>query len=194
MSDLQLDRELEQALAVDHSPEFLARVRTRIEAEQVRAGWGFRWVIAAGAAAAAVVVAFVAVAPPATVPPSSPSAPSRSVAAPAAARTAAGPRVPQDSTSPGTRVTPSPVREAVQAAVGSQPGAADVRPLPEVLISEDEVRVYRMLLGMVEQQPEAAQPARVRKESELVELPDVALMPLRIEALPPLARLEGERP
>jgi hypothetical protein len=33
LSDLQLDREIESALAIEPSPEFLARVRTRIEEE-----------------------------------------------------------------------------------------------------------------------------------------------------------------
>ena len=39
LSDSQLDRELESALGVDPSPEFLARVRTRVAAEPRRELW-----------------------------------------------------------------------------------------------------------------------------------------------------------
>ena len=39
LSDSQLDRELESALGIEPSPEFLARVRTRIAAEPELSLW-----------------------------------------------------------------------------------------------------------------------------------------------------------
>jgi hypothetical protein len=61
LADLQaaraLDRMLDQALNVEPSAEFLARVRTRIAAEpRPAASWSLRWVLVTSAAAAAVAV------------------------------------------------------------------------------------------------------------------------------------------
>jgi hypothetical protein len=47
-----LDEELQRALAIDPSPEFLARVRTRIAAEREPRTWGFRWLALPGGVAA----------------------------------------------------------------------------------------------------------------------------------------------
>jgi hypothetical protein len=58
LSDAALDRELARACAVDPSPEFVARVRTRIVEEPMRS-WtrNLSWSLAAGIAAAIVVAA-----------------------------------------------------------------------------------------------------------------------------------------
>ncbi len=62
MSDADFDRELVQALAVDPSPAFVARVRTRIASEPAPRSMFIPWrVLALGAAAAAVVVFAVVV-------------------------------------------------------------------------------------------------------------------------------------
>src|SRR5262245_46902289 len=60
VKDAALEREIERALAVDPSPEFLARVRARIADEPAPAARGFGWLFA-GVAATAVAVAVVAV-------------------------------------------------------------------------------------------------------------------------------------
>jgi hypothetical protein len=67
-------------------------------------------------------------------------------------------------------------------------------PFPEVLVSADEVRAYRMLLGIVDQQQLPPSPPPARADNGAVELQDIDLASLRIEALPPMARLEGVRP
>jgi hypothetical protein len=59
LNDDALDRELERALAVDPSPEFVARVRTRIANEPARSPWRASWMFAVSAAAAVVVTAVV---------------------------------------------------------------------------------------------------------------------------------------
>ena len=61
MNDAALEREIEQALAVDPSPEFVARVRTRIAEEPSPASRGFGWLFA-GVAAATVAAGVVALA------------------------------------------------------------------------------------------------------------------------------------
>ena len=57
--EVNVDRELQAALGVDPSPEFVARVRMRIASEPPPRRWGVAW-IAVAAAAAAIVIAVVA--------------------------------------------------------------------------------------------------------------------------------------
>jgi hypothetical protein len=56
---VNIDRELQAALDVDPSPEFVARVRMRIASEPAPRRWGFGWMAVAVGAAAAIVVAVV---------------------------------------------------------------------------------------------------------------------------------------
>ena len=60
-----IDDEIKDALNVDPSPEFLARVRTRIAKEPAPAAWRGSWTLAAAGAMAAVVVVAVIVSRPA---------------------------------------------------------------------------------------------------------------------------------
>jgi hypothetical protein len=59
LNDDALDRELERALAVDPSPEFVARVRTRIANEPARSPWRASWMFALGVVAMVMVTAIV---------------------------------------------------------------------------------------------------------------------------------------
>jgi len=65
VNDAALEREIERALAVDPSPEFLVRVRARIADEPAPASRGFGWLFAgvAATAVAASVVALVVLRP-----------------------------------------------------------------------------------------------------------------------------------
>jgi hypothetical protein len=55
-----IDEQIREALDVDPSPEFLARVRTRIASEPAPSAWRSSWTVAAvGALAAALVIAVV---------------------------------------------------------------------------------------------------------------------------------------
>jgi len=60
VNDAALDREIERALAVNPSPEFLVRVRARVADEPAPASRGFGWLLA-GMAATAVAAAVVGV-------------------------------------------------------------------------------------------------------------------------------------
>ena len=62
LNDADLDRELSAAMAVDPSPEFLARVRIRIAAEPEPSIWQRPWLLAAAGVCALVIVASVALA------------------------------------------------------------------------------------------------------------------------------------
>jgi hypothetical protein len=59
LTDAALDRDLEAALAVDPSPEFAARVRTRVQGERDASWSPWRWGVAAAAGAVVVIVAVV---------------------------------------------------------------------------------------------------------------------------------------
>jgi hypothetical protein len=62
MTESAVDRELQAMLAVDPSPEFVARVRTRIASEPEPTAWWLSWKFAVGVAMAAVVVLAVVMA------------------------------------------------------------------------------------------------------------------------------------
>jgi cytochrome c556 len=57
VTDGDIDSTLATALAVEPSPEFLARVRMRIASEPDPSDWRFSWVFAAGACTIAIVIA-----------------------------------------------------------------------------------------------------------------------------------------
>jgi len=81
VKDAALERELERALAVDPSPEFLVRVRARIADEPAPASRGFGWLFAgvATAAAAAVLVLAMRMVSPARQSETAPLLASRSI-------------------------------------------------------------------------------------------------------------------
>jgi hypothetical protein len=202
LTDSALDREISRALNVDPSPEFLARVRMRVAHETMPAPWRFRWLVLAGAAAVvvfAVVVMFwpapkqtvpqQAAVPQTVVPAGREAAPAPPAVAPAAPSTRGMPR------SVAPRAQLARVEQLPTAAPAADREAEHgLPPFPEVLISADEVRAYQRLLGIAEQQ-QLPPPRRAAAEDEGgVELHDIELASLRIEALPPLARLEGVRP
>jgi hypothetical protein len=81
VKDAALEREIERALAVDPSPEFLVRVRARIADEPAPASRGFGWLFAgvATVAAAAALVLAVRMVSPARPPATAPLLASRSI-------------------------------------------------------------------------------------------------------------------
>jgi hypothetical protein len=81
VKDAALEREIERAIAVDPSPEFLVRVRARIADERAPASRGFGWLFAGVAmvAAAATLVLAVRMVSPARPPAPAPLLASRSI-------------------------------------------------------------------------------------------------------------------
>lgn len=181
LTDSALDRELTETLRIDPSPEFLARVRTRVAAEPARPAWRLVVEPLAPFAIAGIVLALVVPKlmrdtpvpishPPrvATVTPDVPRAVAPVVkGSEAVRRTAFAPRVEAENTTP-LRLSP-------------------------VLVAEDERRAFELFVAAVGQGhvPEAAiEPAvDVRREAA-----DLSIAPLVIPPLPPIARAgqEGE--
>jgi hypothetical protein len=196
-----LERDLEALLAVEPSPEFLARVRTRIAEEPAPSSWQWSlgrrqlgeggWRFALAGAAAAVVLAAVIMSWTARVP--STALPQQAVVREdvglAAERSLVQPK-------PGTpEDVGEPAREGrLQAArpdarSGRRQGRRDESPFAEVLVSEDERRAFALLLTRIEEgrlppvPPAADQTASI--EPPAIDIPD-----LIIEPLPQIAALE----
>jgi hypothetical protein len=83
MNDAGLERDIERALAIDPSPEFVARVRTRVADEpspaSLQIGWLFAGAIATAVAAASAIAIFVLSPTQPHSPPNAPILASRSI-------------------------------------------------------------------------------------------------------------------
>jgi hypothetical protein len=190
VNDASFEREIESLLALEPSPEFVARVRARVGHEPEPGRWRTSWMFAVAGAVAVVIV--VVIAWPSGEP------------APAIETQAQGPRVAVASET----VTPQPSLPATQpvasqtatprvvAAAASPDRAIDID-LPEVVIAENEVRTFASLVASLRQSrfdaavpvvPDADEPLEIK------ELPPVD--PLEIEPIVRVAVLqsEGERP
>jgi hypothetical protein len=149
-----IDDEIKDALNVEASPEFLARVRTRIAKEPAPAAWRGPWTLAAAGAMAAVVLGAVIV--------SRPAQPIRS----AETFVAAGPKGPGLQETPGSAHPKGPSPEETPGSAGPkgpalQAEAAAARPVvsgfsrtvlpqqPEILLDPAETRALRALVDGV---------------------------------------------
>ena len=204
LSDAALDRELDAAVNVDPSPEFVARIRLRVAAEPRSTGWRWQWRLAGAGVAVAAVALLATGLWPATRSDERRETAARTPASQATRSEAAVPSPPGDTPSARSgppRDMPRRQTRAVDRGgvmVAAEPGAApDFRPLPDVQVSADEVRAYEMLFAGI---PRRAAPAAPPDDpgpagTEPAELHDLAIMPLIIEPRPQMARLEtGERP
>jgi hypothetical protein len=126
---MSLDREIEDLLAVDPSPEFVAKTRQRIAAEPAPFSWWLSWrPVTAGVGLAAVVAAGL------LWPSATPVAPTDGRAnAPTIDRTSAPAREASVATPPRRRVSTAPNRLAS----------------PPVLIQRDEAKAMNLLLTRV---------------------------------------------
>lgn len=100
-----VDREIQQALAVDPSPEFQARVRIRLSEEPQRSRLGIGWIVSGAAALAAVALLAVFVSSRDDVAPRAPDPVAAAVQTAAAAEPAPPPAVEQAALAP-----PAPIR------------------------------------------------------------------------------------
>ena len=207
-TDAALEREIDAALAVDSSPEFLARVRTRIAAEPEPSTWRLSWTLAAAGAMVATFVMVVAVArvdrarssAPASrsATPEKPSVnASASVAPPIDPRGApaliAAPQSPPSTLGVSTAV-PVSNRRVRSVAVRAKE--------PDVLVSPDEAAGLRRLIAIVRDGRvdliaalgESTRATRaLQPQNEIVVEPIAAFVPITLEPLGPLSHDEGVR-
>jgi hypothetical protein len=192
-----IDQDIRQALNVDPSPEFLARVRARVAREPAPSAW--RWprsFAAAAALAAAAVVAVTLSEPWKSERAQSPEAPSslRSANAPSVAPS----RQPASAAMPpiGKRAIAKSQRRVFDehaGASGSSPTVAEA----EVLIDPAEQRALQRLIAGVRDgriDLSAAQSATEPAPPQLAPLTDIVITPINIEPLAPSSGAEGVHP
>ena len=173
-----LEREIERALAVDPSPEFVARVRQRISSERVPSGWRATWIVAgAGALAAGAIVLIVVSRAPQTAP-APPTLTARSIGG--SGRLQEDVRADQH-----VRTIAPRGRDVVTMGGHIDPHRRDHE--PEVLIDAREAAALRALyegasIGRIDLTPLAALIARVATPAEP---PDLVIPPIAIEPLTP---------
>jgi len=201
MTDAMLDQEIERALAVDPSPEFLARVRVHIATQPARVEWWSWPMVVAGAAVAVAAVVTVLVWRPGASQSDVPRAASPSIAAMPL-------EMPLISAPPdvaGLRREQSTQASTIArgAVIAAAPAPADrsTPHEPEVLIAADEAAALRRLMRATWTNS-AAPAALVAAGTELAALepfedlelaPIREIAPIRIEPLQLAAREEGVR-
>jgi hypothetical protein len=192
LSDSQLDRELESALGIEPSPEFLARVRTRITAEAEMSAW--RLAIWGRGAQPVVVMAVAAVV--------------LAVVLPTAMRKVKGPvphaTVAREVVVPGSeRVEslppadpPRPLRAVAAFATAPAPRPVEVDAvhtlplqLSPVMFSEEDRIAFASFVTAVGDDRVADKVVQALGEEGMRSL---AIAPLVINPLPSLARLEAQ--
>jgi hypothetical protein len=132
LNDAALEQEVEALVSVQPSPEFVARVRSRVAEESMSVGWGWRWPIAAVATTVAVAVVGIVLWQPAQ----QPAVPAPRLAAAILERPVPVP--PGPGLVPHI-VPPQPVR------VLAPRRSIDIA-MPPVIIAENETRAFAMLV------------------------------------------------
>lgn len=202
LSDSQLDRELESALGIEPSPEFLARVRTRIVAEPEASAWrlalwgrGLQPVVVAGIAA--VVMAVVVTSVMRNREESVPQTVARQVEVPVPERVADLPPVAGDRVAaPGPQQMARVARRVeadvyVGPAKGPDAVPAVALQLSQPLFSEDERRAIFQFAVAVEEG--RVPPVPVGGDSEQSSVTrKMNIEPLVIDPLPQLARVQTQ--
>jgi hypothetical protein len=189
------DREIQDALKVDPSPEFLARVRTRIANEPAPSPWRWSWnLVTAGALAAAAVIAVVIARPAAPRP--------ERVQAARPAETRPEARAPERQPAPPSHLAkPGAERSAAGFAHHRAPLVSGFSRTaaagPEILIDPRQARALRQLIAGVRDgrvDLSAAQKSVTSAPMELAPVTDIVIAPITIEPLAPLSGAEGVRP
>jgi len=200
LSESAVDRELQAMLGVEPSPDFLARVRTRIASEPEATAWWLSWTFAVGVALAAVVVLAVVMARPREAVRQQPverREASTDIArpTPSAAVTGQEPYVaPGPYAASALRRTSSATSPAKAGRRVRTAHAGTDRPIEhEVLIDARESSALRALIASVRAGRVDLEPALHASAPAPVELPAltaIAIAPLTIE---PLVSEEGVR-
>jgi hypothetical protein len=190
-----IDEEIRAALEVDPSPEFVARVRTRLATEAAPPAWRWSWTFTTAATVTAAIVVAAALWRPE----------SRAVPRPDAVQAvvpkAEAASKPQETTKTAARLgaTAKPRSAkalALQATVaagleGSRSAAADV------LLDPAETRALRQLIAGVRGEHvdlAAAQASASPTPMGLQPVDDLVIVPITIDPIAPPAGAEGVRP
>jgi hypothetical protein len=187
------DQEIRDALRVDPSPEFPARVRTRIASEPAPSAWRWSWTIAAAGALAAMALVAVVMSRPRHENPSAPGV--AHAVTPAAAPDRPTPQQTEPARSVAAR-RPDPSASARPGAPRASKGRTVTREA-EVLLDPAETRALRSLIAGVREgrvDLAAAQRSVALAPMELAPITAIDIAPLGIEPIAPPSGAEGVRP
>lgn len=185
LSDEAMEQEIEAALGVDPSPEFLPRIRERIASERMYDGWlapaSWRWAGAVGVAIAAAVIGIWTM--------RDPSPPAYE------ARFARDPGLGTRDSRGGAEPAPTESAERVMRVPAERKMRTQTRPAvaapAEVLISPDEAEALRQLVAAIAAgQVEAVDIPELGAESE--PLPPIEAIVLEPIELSPIEGLKSE--
>ena len=183
LSDAALEKEIEAALGVDPSPEFLPKVRARIASEGVSRGWlwsgPWHWAGAGAAVTLVVIAGLWTLRDPAPHPRDA-----RVVNTPPVEASSRAPEVLEASAD-----TPKPERAAVVRTARSPRRPVEAR--PEVVVSPDEAAALRQLVVAIAARQVAAAdiPALGAESAPLPPLEEIVLEPIKLS---PMAGLGSE--
>ena len=191
-----IDDEIRKALDVEPSPQFLARVRTRIVAEPAPSAWRWSWTVAAAGAMAAVLLSALIVSRrPETI--STGPAP---VAQPFKAENRNAGITPTDQRAPALEPA---IAEVKRRTASRRSSDAPVRLKPDttdsaiLLLDPAETRALQALIAGVHAgriELAAAQASAPAAPMELQAVTDIVIAPITIEPIAPLSGAEGVRP
>jgi hypothetical protein len=177
------DQEIREALKVDPSPEFLARVRTRIASEPAPSAWRWSWGVAGVCATGAMVLIAVVLSRPTQ---ERPSAPDVAQAFPPLRATESG----------ALRRFGRGGAAAARANARLKPPAT-MTATPAILIDPAETLALRQLIAGVRNgwvDLSAAQRSTTPTPMDLEPVADIVIAPITIDPIAPLSGAEGVRP
>ena len=177
LSESALEREIESALAVDPSPEFVARVRARVSMESAgRSRWMWlHWAVATTTVLVLVGVWF-----------SLPWMSDDRVVEPLASNAASISTTSPSAVDAPVEVTPAPVAPKPMVVV-TRARAASRNDFPEVIVSENEVRAFNALVSEFRLRrvelvlPSAPHPDTPIEPAAMTELSPLVVEPLEIQ-------------
>jgi hypothetical protein len=192
LSDEILEREIETALDIEPSPEFLARVRTRVSAEGVAPRWYPAFPRHASVALAGVVVLAIAVAalrsPTVDHPSQAAGRPRAASQASTGTDTTRAPEVrdPQIDERPQAALV---VRRAAVIAAVEADGTVPLR-LSSVMVSDSERHAFERFVSDAGQGQVPKKSGDEPAAGESLDIVALKIEPFVIDPLPPLARVE----
>ena len=195
LTDEALAREIEAALAVEPSPQFVAKVRERVSREPLGANvTSWRLWLGGAAVMAGALAAFVWIGggPPATSTPDSRRLPA--TPAPRLEATAP-PSEPAEQTLAPQPVVATPVRRSTSRDVArSAPRVEATKEvaLPQVLIPENEKRGFELLVTELRDTTHAAAVAEATRDLVTPGPPWLEIAPMIIEPLRDVSSAQGE--
>jgi len=184
--DRTLRDEIDAALDVDVSPDFMARVRQRIADEPMRAPFWHGWRFVLPAAAAAVVLVAVGVSMLSTRRPAAPPSLSARSLPPESMRPPGVRPVPPVSVG---ETRPAIVRARVPSRAPSAPAPAE----PEVLVPREEIEMYRRLIAEAQKVPGALLVAAPPDIVAVRTISEIPIDPIKIDLIIPSIDGEGDR-